>query len=254
MALKQGADEIVAVDLDAIGFIRDPREELDETNSRVTRIRPYWNLGASFGFDKNIYDRNKSLGYSDAMKAFNRLEGMYFTFKLGECHKNIKKLNSGLDEAIVRITQMLKRPVAKTLQTIDKRSAIGFLSRGDWETDREQMLCRVAETAGLVFNLSPEKTYTFNEYNNELLREYTKQGGIFNHFKSDGADITSILAAVSHAVDGRKITAQIAQLMMVNSNESEVLWTLAELLPREFVSAIYLKLLIESGGISPTVD
>lgn len=252
LALTQGAQEVVAVDLDAIGLVRTVKDDL-RNNKPVTMVRPHWNLGASFGFDKNVYSRNRVLGYNDTMKALGHLEGMYYTFYPGEEKKNAKRLTREIAQARARIDQMLTRPIAKTLQTLDKRSTLAFLSRGNWEENQPEMLCRIAETAGIVFDLTPEKIYSFEEFNHALLKEYLKFGGIFFNREEASGDITGILASVSNAVDHRQITAQIARLMLGRMPDSEPLWTLAELLPREFIAAVYIKLLTDNQGLLPSL-
>lgn len=253
LALENGATEVIVVDLDAIGLVRHVKESLRD-DAPVITVRPYWNLGGSFGFDKNTYSRNRILGYNDTMKALGHMEGMYYTFHLGECEKNAKRLTREVDRARVRIDQMLNRPVAKTLQSLDKRSTLAFLSNGDWDENKPEMICRLAETAGVVFDISPEKVYTFDEFNRALLKEYLKYGGVFFHAGEFTGNITGILSLVANAVDNRQITSQITQLMLGRMPDSESLWTLAELMPREFIAAVYITLLLENQGIMPNLE
>ena len=42
MALKRGANLVLAVDLDAVGFSKEPQTTPDQ---EVRRIKPYWDLG-----------------------------------------------------------------------------------------------------------------------------------------------------------------------------------------------------------------
>ncbi|MEG1849630.1 MAG: patatin-like phospholipase family protein [Oscillospiraceae bacterium] len=236
--LSCGAQEIVAIDLQAVGLIREPR---DEEEANILHIRPRWNLGAMFAFDKNLFAGNRMLGYQDTLKAYQKLEGGFYTFSKGESEKNLACLSGGLEEARAQIEHMLRKPVAKTLQTIDSKSSVGYLSRGDWVADPAEMLCRIAEVAGQVFSLLPTEEYRFEEYNRRLLHEYRKVArGI--HKGEDGGELIRILAAMPQVVDSRRFAAQIVQLLG-RQRDSDLIWRVSELLPREFIAAVYLKLL-----------
>ena len=81
LALKRGADTIVAVHLEAAGFVRkDTLDLAEETASKVIVIKSPWDLGNFLIFDIDNTKRIIRLGYLDAMKAFGGLEGDKYTF------------------------------------------------------------------------------------------------------------------------------------------------------------------------------
>ncbi|MCQ4636770.1 patatin-like phospholipase family protein [Anaerovorax odorimutans] len=85
LALKQGADNIIAVHLEAAGFVRQDTVELaEETASKVIIIKSHWDLGNFLIFDTDNTRRIIRLGYLDTMKAFGVFEGKKFTFSKGE--------------------------------------------------------------------------------------------------------------------------------------------------------------------------
>ncbi|MEG1972295.1 MAG: patatin-like phospholipase family protein, partial [Oscillospiraceae bacterium] len=231
LAIENGADDIVAVDLEAMGFVKEVKRSED---AAVLKIKPYWNLGAAFDFDKNRFERNRILGYNDTMKAYGYLEGHYYSFRNGECRRNYFLLKSVLATASKKIDEMLLRPPTRLTQTLERRSCIGFLSAGSFLRDEAEMFCRIAETAALVYQLSPLEIYTFAKFNDALLREFLKYGGNISLPRGLPTDITYILSAISKAMDKRRITSLIVELMLRGKSNGEPIWTLAEILPREF--------------------
>lgn len=85
LALKQGADNIIAVYLEAAGFVRRDTVELaEETASKLVMIKSHWDLGNFLVFNTDNARRIIRLGYLDTMKAFGVFEGKWFTFSKGE--------------------------------------------------------------------------------------------------------------------------------------------------------------------------
>lgn len=244
LALKQGADYIVAVDLDGVGFVREP---ITEYGATIVRIRSYWDLGAVFEFDKNIFARNRSLGYYDTMKAFGKLDGFYYTFEHGELSKNYEANHNGIKEIEKRISKVVKRPMTKTIRTVEKDIAIDFLMNSKWEDHAPEMLCRVAEIAGTVYGISPERVYTFERFNEQLLRLYNAIPSTFPTLEMQPKeDIKRLLAAILQLVEGKSISASITQLMIREEDDSEAVNILSGLMPREYTAAAYLKSLIKN--------
>jgi len=85
LAARMGADEIVEVDLDSFGFERKLEKEYEHI--KITRIESWHSLGSFLEFDPKNAKRNIELGYLDAYKAFGKLEGKAYAFKLGELDK-----------------------------------------------------------------------------------------------------------------------------------------------------------------------
>ncbi len=242
LALAQGASHIVAVDLDGIGFVREPAAE---QGAEIIRIRSYWDLGAVFEFDKNIFARNRRLGYYDTMKAFRSLDGYYYTFGHGEAARNHKALASGLAVLRERIAGLAQNPMVRTISTVEKDAAIDFLMKSSWEQHAQEKLCRAAEIAGALYGISPEQQYTFEKFNSQLLRLYHTVPTVFPTLElQPREDIKRILAAALQSMEPRSMSASITQLMLREEKDGEAVRILAGLLPREYAAAAYLALLL----------
>ncbi len=84
LAYELGAERIIAVDLDAIGMKKIPKDSLDRP---ITIVSSSWDLGNFLVFDKVNSRRILRLGYLDAMKKFRIFDGLAFTFSHGDFHK-----------------------------------------------------------------------------------------------------------------------------------------------------------------------
>lgn len=73
---KKGYKDIIAVEMDSIGF----KQKVDEKGLNITRIAPSGDVGMMLQFDRNLAKRNMEMGYLDAMKAFGKYEGIKYYF------------------------------------------------------------------------------------------------------------------------------------------------------------------------------
>lgn len=89
MALDKGADEVIAVYLNAVGIV--DRKALQAT-SNLTLIESRWDLGSTLIFDTDNARRIMRLGYLDAMKAYHVFDGEYYTFARGSFDKATLKM------------------------------------------------------------------------------------------------------------------------------------------------------------------
>lgn len=70
LAASMGATELLGVDIDGIGFVKQ------NTTGLPTRIvHSHWNLGPTLDFDPQRAARNIALGYFDTMRLFGRFGG-----------------------------------------------------------------------------------------------------------------------------------------------------------------------------------
>lgn len=76
MALNDGADEVVAVELHP--YLTHPEYA---RLPWLKVIRPRHNLGGFLDFNPKLMARNLRMGYQDAMKAYRRFDGWLYTFR-----------------------------------------------------------------------------------------------------------------------------------------------------------------------------
>lgn len=83
LAVRMGADEIVEVDLDGFGLVRP----LKDKNIKITQVKSWHDLGNFLDFNPQRAKINMELGYLDTYKAFGKLEGKAYSFRMGELEK-----------------------------------------------------------------------------------------------------------------------------------------------------------------------
>lgn len=131
MALDKKASRIIAVDLQGLGIIKKTSlRQAEQRADEFTLIKSKWDLGNILTVDPVRMERNMRLGYLDAMKAFNQLEGSRFTFeKDAFSKKNISRADAaadafGLDPLEIYnesvLTTQLLRPVVDAQVTLRK--------------------------------------------------------------------------------------------------------------------------------------
>ena len=76
MALADGADEVIAVELHP--YLTHPEYA---RMPWLKTIRPRHSLGSFLDFDPRLMARNLRIGYQDAMKVFGRFDGFLYTFR-----------------------------------------------------------------------------------------------------------------------------------------------------------------------------
>lgn len=84
LAIKLGAEEVIAVNTGAIGITRKVKND----KVKVINIKPKNDIGNFLAFEKKYARRAIAFGYNDAMKTFGKLEGDLYTFRLGSLKRN----------------------------------------------------------------------------------------------------------------------------------------------------------------------
>lgn len=147
LALDLGADEIIAVDLKAIGL----KKKVKDRSVPITYITPRCDLGSFLVFDKTLARRAMRLGYFDTLKTFHKLEGNYYTFYRGE----LKKL-----------THQYFEPFYQLLDSKQK-AYIKYKSK-----DLETFTLEILELLGKSFALSVDKVYTARKFHHLLKKRF----------------------------------------------------------------------------------
>jgi Predicted esterase of the alpha-beta hydrolase superfamily len=153
MAIEKGANNIIAVDLNAFGIINNESFSLSRS---LTYIKSYWNLGPTLVFDREEIRRNIRLGYLDTFKAFNIYEGFAFTYYSGFCKEVDNKLSHFLP---------LEDLIQKSGDGVINQFFINYVekvinSRHIHNADAHSIGLICAELAGEIFELSNEVIYS----------------------------------------------------------------------------------------------
>ncbi len=103
MALEDGAERVIAVDLSGFGIMN--KENLEKAPD-LTYIKSREDLGFQFLFDRENTQRIMKLGYFDCLKAFGVLDGNYLSFAKGAFDRTTMKMADDVGE-IFRLDSMI---------------------------------------------------------------------------------------------------------------------------------------------------
>lgn len=119
MARQKNPDLIIAVSLEAVGN-KVHYSDIEDEELRI--ISPKWDLGNFLIFDTNKARRLLRLGYLDAMKSYNVLEGNYYAFpryswdKRTTSHADLAAKFFELDPTILYTPEALIETLGKVME------------------------------------------------------------------------------------------------------------------------------------------
>lgn len=154
LAIKMGATEIIAVDLNVFGM----NKKIDNPDVSIRYIKPRNKLGNFLAFDSDLSKRSIRLGYNDTMKEFKRLDGKNYTFKHYHLAFNLW-LNSK------KIKKQLEQFTNSTLLNVYEKRVMPNNNKEyvDYINDNLEYL-------GNLFKIDDSYIYGIFDYHNHLLK------------------------------------------------------------------------------------
>ncbi len=241
LAIELGANEVIAVDLEAAGeYVQSSYR-----NIPVRYIKSYWNLGAFLAFSKDVIKKNMKLGYLDVMRSYRVLDGTAYAFKKGEkeiLYESAKpyyeffKNMTGID--IEERDKIVDKTVTSKLI-----KAMNFNPKSKICT--KEYLLRMAEITAQNLNISPVKIYTVEEFNTEILKVYSTKIEINYKTFEEKIKEPKNLSSLAEKIGDYEVREIIAFIygMLKKSLESRSTFNikvLATLVPKELLSALYI--------------
>jgi NTE family protein len=191
-------------------------------------IRSHWDLGDMLAFDTDRAKRNMSLGYQDALKAYQRLEGNSYAFYPGETRRNVIDLLTPIYRVRSRTGVSVFRDRERITRVQDMLCYQGSNSRFlPSKLSRRSFGCAVttaAEITGELLGVPPDKTYTLPAFNRLLLESVARQEK--GHSRAALTWLIQMLRAANY-----------------RGSVKPAFWRVAALFPAEFVAANYLMIL-----------
>jgi NTE family protein len=231
LAIDMGAEEIIAVDLGAIGLM----QKVKENHVKVITIKPNNDLGSFLIFDKRISRRNICYGYNDTMKVYKKLDGNKFTYKKGNLFENYTRYNV---KFVANIKKFLAtRSLDKTIidEIIYPQSLNKFLNTKDYKFISDTMN-KVLEYAGELLKLDDSIIYSINYYNVLLKREIDKYQAFSRSYIKN-----MILHKKGRKTHNRRAIVKYFYDAFNKHNATKLeIISLAIIFPKEFLTAIYI--------------
>lgn len=248
LALELGADEIWAVDLNALGHT--PEKLMYDVPVRY--IRSYWDLGVFLTFSPERIERNMALGYLDTMKSLGELEGFAYTFKPGEIDCNYRQLLEPMDLLRRRMQGEDGRitPLGGLMQM--RMSAALRWGKRRKNNPRYDLL-RQMELAAELLDIDPTVVYTAQQMNEAILEGYHQGNAItrteieetLKKANSNLPSVVEVAARIAQTEKGELLAYAYDCIddLMQGLKTPNALQLSASVLPREFAAAMYVYLL-----------
>ncbi len=242
LALKMGAEDIIAVDL----FKNVPHKTKGQPKSLI-HIRPQYNLGPFILFDKSYARKNIALGYLDGMKAFNRLTGWKYAFTHEDCQNNAQQL------LVVLISTMaeLRLKHLSLTNTLENNLVKSLLK--DFEDMRipeekvalGHMLTRMSEYAAEIFDLDPTELWKFADFNSKTQEAFNSTYSTVDLDVERWSSIPKVIKELK-THDRKYICAYLYGELCESFTSDEApnhLLLFAPVFPEELLAAFYILLL-----------
>ena len=216
LAIDLGATEVVAVELKAVGL----RKKVKNKDVKITYITPNNDLTSFLVFEKEAAKKMIKFGYNDTMKVFKKFEGKKYTFKKNNLINNYNKYS----EDFVETTRYYVNQNKSILKVLAKFNDVSYVVN---KQNIMKIMNKNLEELGNIFELDESLIYDINSYNKILLRRLKKVPVV--------------------KIDVKKLLNQKALIKYIYSNLHENLsqatYNLICLFPKEFLMAIYLKVI-----------
>lgn len=229
LAIDMGAEEIIAVDLRAVGLKRQTKSK----NVKVTYISPRNKLGSFLIFDKNIARRGMRLGYNDTMKTFGKLDGNKYTFKKDHLKRNFNRYSYTYRQILTNIFKRKNDMLSQLLKITAYKADISI-----------SYMTEIIESLGMFLNLDDSYIYNINIYNKRLLYRLNQLPSIDRKLVKQKIKDNEWRDLIQNKVILKYIYDDIVAYQ--NSKTKKDLSNIALLFPNEFLGALYLYVISNS--------
>ena len=161
LALRNGAEEIVAIDL----YEKMPHKAM-MGRPWLRRIGPSHSLGSILLFERPMLNRNRRLGYLDTMKSYRKMLGTRYAFDRASVEKHTARAREfALMVARAEAEQSYKNSFAQTIVRSPMFEALKRLLPDERiATEYDDMLIG-AEVLADHIDLDPTRCYDLDEFN-----------------------------------------------------------------------------------------
>lgn len=228
LAISMGATEVIAVDLEAIGVKRRVKDK----SVPLKIISPKSDTGSFLVFDKVSSRRAISLGYNDTMKAYDQLDGDFFTFKKGSLRSNFSKYKKAYVDLFHDFLNIEDQGL------LSKILHLSIYDKLFHEQDEEvffQKFNEIIEKVGKIFGVDETLIYSMSKYHKVLFK-------YLDEFSDDSfGDIYSKRnnARIKRLFHDDLMVAYLYHSLKENSDINDIS-NLIIIFPNAFLSALYL--------------
>ena len=215
LAIDMGADEVIAVDLRAVGNVKSVKNK----NVPITMIMPRNDIGNFLVIEKDYARRAMRFGYNDTLKTYGKLEGNLYTFKKGSLSRNYNRNGIKFQTLLNTYSNGLVGKIAFKKMLLE-----------NYEKDFNEVL----ENTAKAFDVDESKIYRTSVINILIKKKYSH---------SSDVSLASIKKDIKNNKLGKNVVSKELILYIyneLNNNKRKSILELAQLFPKSFLSALYL--------------
>lgn len=242
LALKMGADEVLAIDLHTT-----PSHPNYVNKPYVTYIMPSRSLGTMLNFERQILDDNIRLGYFDTMKVFGKMTGKYYHIYMEGVSQYQKEILAFTTRAARTESYLTEGTFNRFVKPGDNgrlcRTIEEYIGNKRGRYTREDYFIAAAEICGTIFGINSEQPWHLKEFIRQILgklksRESYPEISVFDG--RGGMELAHQLAELKYKMD----SGHIAGCIYYGYKEGKI--DLAEqlgllvFLPLELAAALFL--------------
>lgn len=216
LAIKMGADRVIAIDLRAPGI----KKNITDKSVEIIKIYPRNKIVSFLVFDKELSKKALCFGYNDAMKNFGKLDGNKYTFRKNDLSKNYSKYRDNM----IAITKKISENDNVILKSIMAFNDINTILN---QHNFLKLHNDIIEYLGKTFELDESILYNINSFNSELLYDFENLGKISRLTERAMLDSKLVIAYIYNMLNTQPLNSKkIGRFMLM--------------FKKEFMAALYL--------------
>lgn len=242
LALKMGADEVIAIDLHT-----SPSHPNYQNKPYVVYITPSRSLGTMMNFERQVLDDNIQLGYYDAMKTFGCMIGNKYQFFREDYAEYEEVIRDFVSKVARTESYLTEGTFSRFIKPGDSKRLCGniedHIRKPESFYTREDYFTGAAEICGEIFGIPTEEVWHLNAFIKEVLGRLQERGAYLDIDVFDekpGVQITSRLAELKL----REASDYITGCIYYGYKEGKIDLTeqlgLLTFLPYELAAALFL--------------
>lgn len=228
LAIDMGAEEIIAVDLEALGV----KKPVKNTDIKIKYIKPRNDIGSILVFDKQVAMRSIRFGYYDVMKEYHKLDGNKYTFKHNHLDKNFNKYY----QKFINNCEQVFNYKGGVYEELLKLSLFSRILKSKQKYEIKKIMNETVEFLGTIFKTDDCQLYDIHKFNKLLIQSNKSKEQISKEFiqekikKKEFKELFNTSSIVKYLYN-----------LLNNSSNNKELCAIALIFPKEFIGAIYLK-------------
>lgn len=241
MALKKGAEKVIAVDLGAFGKIK--KDVLDSVEDLIY-IKSYWDLGVTLVFDRPKIKEIERYGYLDCMKAFGVFDGYAYTFVKNstiEIDAEFKKAGS-LEKKLGIYSGKSRYAIADNILSAKWKKIIN--DRAARKGSRISEILVSGELAAEILGIDPSKIYTIERLDDKIKEKLSQIEAYPMDNEAKGAKrIKSFLETMALVDKKQRLKNMATEIRKIIDDDDELSAVrIASFYTEEFFAALYVAL------------